>query len=103
MLSQQKGMLKPVTVRGHVPTKTERVISKYVSNEFMEGRASSIDFINNFYPNNNRMFEFLMGRFPGLIITGTEDFPIFEYEGTATLHNLLLIPMEFPQLSLIFM
>ena len=87
VLSQQKGMLKPVTVRGHVPTKTERVISKYVSNEFMEGRASSIDFINNFYPNNNRMFEFLMGRFPGLTITGTEDFPVFEYEGTATLHN----------------
>ncbi len=87
MLRQQKGMLKPVTVRGHVPTKTERVISKYVSNEFMEGRASSIDFINNFYPNSNRMFEFLMGRFPGLVIRGTEDFPVFEYEGMATLHN----------------
>ena len=87
LLRQQKGMLKPVTVRGHVPTKTERVISKYVSNEFMESRASSIDFINNFYPNNNRMFEFLMGRFPGLFISGTEDFPIFEYEGTATLHT----------------
>jgi hypothetical protein len=87
VLSQHKGMLKPVTVRGHVLTKTERVISKYVSNEFMEGRASTIDFINNFYPNNNRMFEFLMGRFPGLTIRGTEDLPVFEYEGMATLHN----------------
>jgi hypothetical protein len=87
MLSQQKGMLKPVTVRGHMPTAIERIISKYVSNEFQEGRASSIDFINNFYPNNNRMFDFLKGRFPGVTISGTEDLPIFDYEGMATLHD----------------
>jgi hypothetical protein len=87
MFRQQKGMLKPVTVRGQMPTTTERIISKYVSNEFQGGRASSIDFINNFYSNNNRMFDFLKGRFPGLVITGTEDLPDFEYEGMATLHN----------------
>jgi hypothetical protein len=87
MLRQKKGMLKPVTVRGQMPTTIERIISKYVSNEFQEGRASSIDFINNFYSNNNRIFDFLKGRFPGLVITGTEDLPDFEYEGMATLHN----------------
>ncbi len=96
ILRQQKGMLKAVTVHGHVPTKTERVISKYVSNEFMEGRASSIDFINNFYPNNNRLFDFLKGRFPGLVITGSDDLPIFEYEGMATLHNSATDSMGVP-------
>jgi hypothetical protein len=99
MLQQQKGMLKPVTVKGHVQTKTEHLVSKYVSNSFMEGRASTIDFINNFYSNNNRMFDFLKGRFPGLVITGTEDLPVFEYEGTATLHteaDSMGIPMAVP-------
>jgi len=87
ILQQQKGMLKAITVRGQQPTKTEQIISKYVSNEFREGRAASIDFINNFYPNNNRMFDFLKGRFPGVTISGTEDVPIFDYEGQATLHD----------------
>lgn len=87
MVQQQKGMLKPVTVHGHVQTKTEHLVAKYVSNSFMEGRASTIDFINNFYSNNNRMFDFLKGRIPGLVITGSEDLPVFEYEGQATLHD----------------
>jgi hypothetical protein len=87
MFRQQKGMLKPVTVLGHTPTTIERLISKYVSNEFLEGRATSIDFIDNFYSNNNRMFDFLKGRFPGVSISGTEDFPVFDYEGMATLHD----------------
>ncbi len=87
MLQQQQGMLKAITIRGQQQTKTEQVISKYVSSEFREGRASSIDFINNFYPNNYRMFDFLKGRFPGLTISGREDLPIFDYEGQATLHD----------------
>ncbi len=87
IFQQQKGMLKAITVRGQQPTKTEQIISKYVSNEFREGRASSIDFINNFYSNNNRMFDFLKGRFPGVTISGTEDLPIFDYQGQATLHD----------------
>ncbi len=86
-LKQQKGMLKAVTIRGQLPTKIEQLISKYVSSDFREGRASSIDFINNFYSNNNRMFDFLQGRFPGLTIEGTEDHPVFDYEGQATLHD----------------
>ena len=96
IVQQQKGMLKPVTVRGHIQTKTEHLITKYVSNSFMEGRASTIDFINNFYSNNNRIFDFLKGRFPGLVITGSEDLPIFEYEGTATLHNQATDSMGIP-------
>lgn len=87
IFQQQKGMLKAITIRGQQPTKTDQVISKYVGNEFREDRASSIDFINNFYPNNFRMFDFLKGRFPGVTITGTEDVPIFDYEGQATLHD----------------
>lgn len=87
ILQQQKGMLKVVTVRGQLPTKIEQLTSKYVSNAFREGRATSIDFVNNFYPNNNRMFDFLKGRLPGVTISGTEDLPIFDYEGQATLHD----------------
>jgi hypothetical protein len=86
-LQQQKGMLKAVTIRGQLPTKIEQLVSKYVSSYFREGRASTIDLVDNFYSNNNRMFDFLKGRFPGLTIEGTEDRPIFDYEGQATLHD----------------
>ncbi|HEY5464821.1 MAG TPA: hypothetical protein VIJ95_16280 [Hanamia sp.] len=83
ILQRQKGItLKPVVVKGDELTSTQQLIKKYVSNDFVENNATTIDFINNFYSNNNRIFEFLKGRIPGLNISGTEDDPKFTYEGS---------------------
>jgi hypothetical protein len=83
ILQQQKSItLKPVVVKKEGLTNVQQLIKKYVSNDFIENNVTTIDFINNFYPNNNRIFEFLKGRVPSLNISGTEDDPKFTYEGS---------------------
>lgn len=83
ILQSEKGvLLKPVVVKGEELTRTQQLIKKFVSNDFIENNVTTIDFINNFYPNNNRIFEFLKGRVPSLNISGTEDFPRFTYQGS---------------------
>jgi hypothetical protein len=81
-LIDKKSLLKPVIVKGYIPTKTEMLVKKYVSPYFESGNAHNIDLINNFYPNSLRLFDFLHGRFPGLIVAGTEEDPEFYFRGT---------------------
>ena len=74
--------LKSVTIRGHIPTKADQVVSKYVTPYFAADEATSIDLVNNFYPNSIRLYDFMKGRFPGLYISGNEDNVSFLYHGS---------------------
>src|ERR1022692_104935 len=80
-LSNKKGMLKPVIVKGHIPSKTELLLKDHISPYFEQGNAHDIDLVNNFYPNSLPLFDFLKGRFPGLSVQGTEDSPEFYLRG----------------------
>ena len=79
----KKGDLKLVTIRGYVPTPSELLAKKYVSDNFDQGYGHNIDLINNFYPNSISLFDFLKGKFPGLEIGGSEDNPSFSFHGSA--------------------
>ena len=76
-------MLKPVTVRGNPPTAAEQLAKKYVSPFFQAGVFYDIDLVNNFYPNSMPLFDFMMGKFPGLSVSGTENSPLFSYRNSA--------------------
>jgi hypothetical protein len=77
--------LKSVTIRGLIPTKADQVVLKYVSPMFAVESPTSIDLVNNFYPNSISLYDFMKGRFPGLIIAGNEDNVSFMYRGSVEL------------------
>jgi hypothetical protein len=77
--------LKSVTIRGLLPTKADQVVLKYVSPMFAVESPTSLDLVNNFYPNSIRLYDFMKGRFPGLIIAGNEDNVSFMYHGSVEL------------------
>ncbi|HLY69911.1 MAG TPA: hypothetical protein VKR53_09285 [Puia sp.] len=79
----RRGDLKPVIIRGHVSTPSELLAKKYVSPEFDQGLGHNIDLINNFYPNSLPFFDFLKGRFPGLVVSGDPDHPYFSFRNSA--------------------
>jgi hypothetical protein len=79
----KKGDLKSITIRGRVPTPSELLIKRYVSQNFEQGNAHDIDLINNFYPNSLSLFDFLKGRFPGLVIYGPAEHPSFSFRNSA--------------------
>lgn len=79
----KKGDMKLVTIRGYVPTPSELLAKKYVSDNFDQDYGHNIDLINNFYPNSIPLFDFLKGKFPGLEIGGSEDNLTFSFRGSA--------------------
>jgi hypothetical protein len=83
-LSNQKGMLKPVLVRGRAPSKADLVAKEYVSPLFQVSNYHDIDLVNGFYPSSVSLFDMLKGRFPGLEVSGTQGDPRFSYLGSAT-------------------
>jgi len=80
--THKKGDLKPVFIKGFAPDKSELLAKRYISQAFSEGRGNNIDLVNNFYSSALRLFDFLKGRFPGLIISGSSDNPGFSYRNS---------------------
>jgi len=80
--AHQAKLLKPALVKGYVPTKSEMVARRYVSPSFEVSYYHDADLINTFYPNSIRLFDFLKGRFAGLVVAGNEDDPEFYFRST---------------------
>jgi hypothetical protein len=78
-------LLKPALVHGYVPTQTELLARRYISPYFDVSYYHDLDLVHNFYPNSIRLYDFMKGKFSGLIIGGSEDSPEFFYHGIADL------------------
>ena len=80
----RKGMLKAVTVKANYVSQKELLANRYVGPNFQAGHFHDLDLVNNFYPDNIRLFDFLKGQVPGLDVTGSEAYPSFSFHGSAT-------------------
>lgn len=77
-------ILTPAIVRKQLPTKTEQVIRRYVSPDFVAPVTYDLDLITNPTMNQLRIFDFLKGKFAGLLVEGSEDKPLFVLHNQST-------------------
>ena len=86
--ANKKELLKAVLVKGYVPTKTDLLVKNYVSPLFESGSAHSLDLVNNNFPIGLGLYDYMKGKFPGLVIEGSEDNPEF-YSRSATAQEFI--------------
>jgi hypothetical protein len=80
LLNSKGIVLKTVNIKGIKDSETEKLLKEHVSPKYNSDRQFTLDLINNATLNIG-LVDYIRGKFPGLLITGDGNNPIFLYRG----------------------